>query len=1078
MLGINNQRGQRIMLFHLTPRSIFLLFTLLFSLTAGAGARAADELLIYVFSADAPAADAEVVIDQKPVGKTALDGSLLVDVSGDGTHTLSVVTDEGNVETRFSSAAGQLIDAIIEIDLDEVFLDIYSQAEGVADRQRAAEGTLKILVTSGGEPVSEESVYIAGLGTSLRTNASGEVSISLPRGRYRTQVAEQSANLRIVGGLMRMVELAINDSRETIEMALPQLEEVFVVASFDPTSLEVSERDTTNIVDTIGVELLARFADSDVAASVVRVPGISVQDDKYVFIRGLGGRYVSATLNNATMPSTNPTKRTVPLDLFPSNFVSQLDIKKTFLTSMPGESTGGNLVINTKTFPDEAIRGVNIQGGYTPGLTSETVFVDPLAGDFDGLGWDDGTRRADPALSVISEMLASGQAVDSQTGETFQLDDYTAGELRRAGALLLEDGFDPSFESAAPAAKMGVNFGDLFLLDRSELGVYAALNYSNEWSQRENGERYTYESQGEVADNFLYRQYSNTIQLNGFLSVGWNVGDSTFEWNTVASRVTDSQLERSVGQEGDEFQALIRQTIQWEERQYLSTQVAGSHFLTDSGSLLFEWQATLSQADRYAPDRREYDFTATSSATNPETLKAQYDFQSPNDQQTDLFNGFILEPGTIVRRYDELVDDNLDLSGKFVWDVFDSGVSFAQLTTGVQVISRARDADSATYGFNVNQVRDDLLRTSNLLVSDVVYSCDDAAASIECGAETARGISNNANTGLVFVDKTLASDSYDAELEYNSAYVMYDHTFDSSWQVIVGGRYETYKQITNTFSLQGEQGSVQSVIDEDSILPSVGVNWFVADTHQLRFALSQTVARPDFKEAANATFYDNEFNVRVRGNPFLEISNIINADLRWEWYLSEIDNLSVALFYKDMDKPIERVVQAASGTAGNTRTFQNSDSAALYGVELDGRFEFILGDGYDQTLFFAFNAAFIESEVSANNQEDRSLQGQPEYTANLIFGYDHVSAGHQLTVLLNQNGKSIADVGVSGQPDVFLEPRLDLNVVYRFGISDSLTLKAKLENLLDDEIEYTQGGQVFQVYNRGPSIQVGLDWQF
>ena len=118
------------------------------------------------------------------------------------------------------------------------------------------------------------------------------------------------------------------------------------------------------------------------------------------------------------------------------------------------------------------------------------------------------------------------------------------------------------------------------------------------------------------------------------------------------------------------------------------------------------------------------------------------------------------------------------------------------------------------------------------------------------------------------------------------------------------------------------------------------------------------------------------------------------------------------------------------------------------------------------------------SEVSAENQEDRSLQGQPEYTANLIFGYDHVSAGHQLTVLLNQNGKSIADVGVSGQPDVFLEPRLDLNVVYRFGISDSLTLKAKLENLLDDEIEYTQGGQTFQVYNRGPSIQVGLDWQF
>ena len=360
----------------------------------------------------------------------------------------------------------------------------------------------------------------------------------------------------------------------------------------------------------------------------------------------------------------------------------------------------------------------------------------------------------------------------------------------------------------------------------------------------------------------------------------------------------------------------------------------------------------------------------------------------------------------------------------------------------------------------------------------MVYTCDGGNNRPGCQPGGEGGISSSPNTGLVFVDKTLASDSYDAELEYNSAYLMYDHTFDSVWQVILGGRYETYEQTTDTFSLQGEQSAVQSVIDEDSFLPSLGINWFISDSHQLRFAVSQTVARPDFKEAANATFYDNEFNFRVRGNPFLEISDIINADLRWEWYISETNSLSVAVFYKDMDKPIERVVQAASGTAGNSRTFQNSDSAELYGVEIDGSFEFEIGDGYDQTFFVSFNAAFIESEVSAENQEDRALQGQPEYTANLIFGYDNISAGHQLTVLLNQNGKAIADVGVSGQPDVFLEPRLDLNVVYRYEISEALTLRAKLENLIDDEVEYTQGGQVFQIYNRGPTIQVGLDWQF
>ena len=1040
--------------------------------------RAADELFVHVFLAGEPVPAAQIVLDGAVVGQTSPDGSIFVDIDREGPHTLTIETADGCVKSRFTSGVGQLVDAVVQVDLNTVAIDVYSQAESVTDRKLATEGTVYIRAMQGDRPASEQPVYIAGPGMSLRTDSAGQAIVTLPRGRYRTQIAEQTAYVRVVGGLTRSVSLTIEEAGETMQLSAPEIEEVFVVASFDPASLEVNERDSANIIDTIGVELLTRFADSDVASAVVRVPGISVQDDKYIFIRGLGGRYVSATLNNATMPSTNPTKRTVPLDLFPSNFVAQLDIKKTFLTSMPGESTGGNLVINTKTFPDERVLGISIQSGYTTGLTGETVFADAIDGDFDMLGWDDGGRHEDPALSVISEFLSSGVAIDSKTGQSFQLDDATAGELRRAGAILIKDNFDPKFKTATPNTKLGINYGDLFLLDNSELGVYMAANYANNWSKRDEGERYSYESEGEVADNFLFARYSNVIEASGLFAIGWNVGDSTFEWNNVMSRVTESELERSVGQEGDEFQSLLRQTIQWEERQYISTQLSGSHYLSDLGTASLEWQITASQADRYAPDRREYDFTATASATDPEILKAEYDFQKPNDQQSDLFNGFILEPGTIIRRFDELVDDNIDGSAQISIDVFDAGASFAQLTAGLQIIYRERDAESVSYGFNVNQVRDDLLRTDNLLVSDVVYVCGDKPESHSCASGEQGGISNNPNTGLVFVDKTLASDSYDARLRYNSAFLMYDHTIDSTWQVIIGGRYETYEQTTNTFSLQGDQGPVQSVIDENSFLPSMGLNWIINDTHQLRLALSKTVARPDFKEAANATFYDNEFNVRVRGNPFLEISDIVNADLRWEWYPSDLNSLSVALFYKDMDKPIERVVQPASGTAGNSRTFQNAESAELYGIEVDGRFEFAIGGGYDRTIFLSFNAAWIESQVTAEGQPARSLQGQPEYTANLILGYDDIVGGHQLTMLLNQNGKSIADVGISGQPDVLLDPRLDLNIVYSFDMSDSLTFKAKLENLLDEKVQYTQGGQIFQTYSRGPTIQVGLDWQF
>jgi TonB-dependent receptor len=327
--------------------------------------------------------------------------------------------------------------------------------------------------------------------------------------------------------------------------------------------------------------------------------------------------------------------------------------------------------------------------------------------------------------------------------------------------------------------------------------------------------------------------------------------------------------------------------------------------------------------------------------------------------------------------------------------------------------------------------------------------------------------------------RTQVSHEYEAELDYNSVYAMNDHTIDSKYQVVFGARYEAYDQVTDTFDLT-TGNPVQGVVDEASFLPALGFNWFYSDTQQLRLAVSQTVARPDFKEASNAVFFDNEFNVRVRGNPNLQISDIVNADLRWEWYFgeNESDNLSAALFYKDMTDPIERVVQAASGTASNSRTFQNSETAELYGVEIEGRKEFLLTDDYNNTLFVSFNAAYIESEVTLLNGDRRPLQGQPEYTTNFVVGYDNIPGGHQLTLLFNYNGESIADVGILGRGNVLLEPRGELNLVYRWDLSETASLRARVENILDAEVEYTQDGDLFQFYEKGTTFQVGINWDF
>ena len=1049
-------------------------------------ATADDELLLYVFDGGNGVEGAEVVVDGTSVGTTRADGSLTADLS-DGAHVVAVAGPEGKTAVaRFTAGNGLLANVVANLEDASTRIQVFARTESAEDRRDAPTGTMIITVRKGANVAANQLVVFSGGVGAVNTNAQGQATKTLPRGMYTVSVGDVSGRVRVVAGVTRGAALRLpEDEGMTIDMA--SLEEVFVIASFDPGSFEVSERDTSNIVDTIGVEMLTRFGDSDVAASVVRVPGISVQDDKYVFIRGLGGRYITSTLNNATMPSTNPSKRTVPLDLFPSNFVSQLDIKKTFLPYMPGESTGGNLVINTKTFPDE--RGGSVSGsfGYVSGLSGKTVAVDSASGAFDVIGWDDGARKEDVLIKAISEIVSAGTFVDTK-GDTYALTPAIRGELLRTAGILLKDDWDPAFESATPNGSFGVNYGDLFYFSDSELGFYSAFNYSNDWSKRDNGIRRSYSASGNLADDQSYRSYTNNIELSGLLSLGFTSGNNTFEWNNLVSRSTESFFERVVGQEGDEFETIYQHTSQWEERQYLSSQIFGSHFLNEDGSLFGEWQFTASQARRYVPGRTDVRFRTAQTNTNAQVLRSDYDFGAANDAQIDLLKGFTFEAGNSSKRWDDLTDNNFDGSFDVTWDVFDGGASFAKIQFGAQAIFRERDAESATYGYFNDGRNPALERAPNVLVSDVIYLCGTGDDTVSCPATPAEngvtlppvgGIQNNARTGYVFAIRTAVSDEYSAELSYNSVYAMYDHTVDSTWQFIVGARYEMYDQTTDTFDLT-TGAPVQGIVDEPSLLPSLGINWFYSDTQQLRFAMSQTVARPDFKEASNAVYFDNEFNVRIRGNKDLTISDVLNLDLRWEWYFgdNEQDSLSVAAFYKEMTDPIERVVQPASGTAGNTRTFQNSDKADLYGMEVEGRKEFVLSDDYNRTLFVSFNMAYIESEVTAANQLTRALQGQPEYTANLVIGYDDLSAGQQLTLLYNQNGQSIADVGVLGAPDVYLEPRGELNLVYRYDISDYATLKARIENLLDEKVEYTQGSSVFQSYEKGTTFQLGFEWNF
>lgn len=1015
-------------------RSFLIGFSASCLLMLSISAMAFNELALKVYLDGQSASGITAIVDGKSEQTLDNNGMAIFDLNA-GAHSVQLLNGEKTLHSfRFDSAQGQLVDASVALAKDgdpRVSIESYFKTETAVQRSAAPTGSIEGTVRSNGFPAIDATVSLSGTTIETSTDELGQYTLEAPRGIYQVVVehpdlgSQSIDNYRIVTNVTKGSNFSINSFNQEIE-------EVVVMAKFNASAFQENERYATNVIDTMGIEQIARFGDTDVAAAIIRAPGITVQDDKFIFIRGLGGRYITTTLNGATLPSTNPNRRTVPLDLFPSNIVEQLDVRKTFVPSMPGESTGGNLVINTRSFPDERAGSLSLSMGYVTGLTGNDAYTDPNDGDYDWLGWDDGTKEENITVRTIRDALKF----------TDYYSDNAAQQLGRTAALLLKDNMNPDEDTALPNLDLGVNFGDIYSITNSdaEIGYFAAANYKNEWTQRHDGTARSYEGGGDVvSDDFSFEENTNTIKANGFLSVGLNIGDNTFKSNTMISRVTDERVRAWDGYDGDALERSIRWTIEYVERQFLSQQFTGQHLLGESDRVTIDWQATASQAKRDAPDRRDVRFDLSGG--------------------DDIYN---LQVPNLTRRYDDLTDDNYDLSTELEYLLGSTSYLESSIAFGGGWISRSRHSNSRTYGFFGDPtVVDD--SAPNLKVSDVINF---------------QSITGDASTGYNFQDKTLPSDSYEADMDLYSFFTEYDMLWQSTYQIIVGARYEDFQQDTETFSLQGEQDRVKSNIEEDTIMPSLGLNWFYMDDQQLRFAVTKTVSRPDFKETSNATFYDPEFDFRVRGNPNLKVADVTNYDIRWEKYFSDNETISIALFYKDMEDPIERVVLPASGTVSNSRTFQNAESAEIYGIEVDGRKDIPINKALTKSFFISLNGSWMESDVELLGSGSRDLQGVPDYTANLILGYDDIINGHELTLLFNQNGDTIVDVGVAGLDDIIEEPRLDVNITYKYMITDDLALKAKVKNLLDSAVKFTQGGKTFRSYEKGVELKVGIDWKF
>lgn len=986
----------------------------------------AGEAVFYVTEDGEAVRDLTVAVDgkKKLVGKS---GFVSFDVPA-GSHTVELsqfgeylgefdfdtANDEQNAEIQVEMIGGEALPEI----------NVFTPGQEAEVALGQISGYLESADTGG--PISGARVSVDGTEQGVVTDEDGFFSFELPRGEYNLLIADPNYGKRDVNGIRVMgnVNTGVN-----LNMSLEGdgvIEEVVAVGTYVPSTGAAQERDSSAVLDSIGSEQFSRFGDSDAASALKRVAGVTISNGKYVVVRGLNERHSTITLNGATLPSPDPARRVVPLDIFPSTIIDGIAVQKNFTPDVYADSTGGVIKLTTKKFPEE------FEGKFSASLT----YVDDLTGEdrqvqesepFDALGfgaeWD---RRLPKYIDDIEGSLNDGTASDLES---------------QAALRLLPDNLETKEKRVLPNGSLELSLGDtIYDGDSLTLGYTTSLRYENSWS-RQDRKRNTYRSTGSEIiqdDSFEDERTINDITLGWGASLGLISGDNEYSSNTLVLRQTQNDTTVTTGVGGDQDRELNRYRLLWIEREFLMQQFTGKHYFDNFFETELNWQASVSQAKLDQPDEREYSFERNAESSDP----------------------FLLFLSTTGRTYNELTDDNTDFNIDLSSLLYTSDSMDLSLKYGVGYFSREREAEGTRLTY----------RTGSRTAADYPNNFNPD--------EILEGLADSGELSLS--SNSTPADDYDAEWNMLTYYLTSAINWFDIANVEFGLRVEDSDLSVDTFtqtSTTANPEPVSSELDESDVFPAVSSTFFINEDMQLRAAYYETKNRPDFRELANAQFTEVETGDLFRGNPDLETSDIDNIDLRFEYYFSDSENVTLAYFMKDFDNPIERTLLQG----GSVYSYANGEEGELSGFEIDFRKEFEMAGG-DLNSFVSGNLAFIDSdvEISVEGEAPRSqrMQGQPDELANLQLGLDDFENGTEYTLVVNYQGDSIDSVGSGDLPNIIKEPRSEINLSVKQEIFESSKVSFSLDNITDEKVELTQGGRNFRSYKEGVEFSLGFSTEF
>jgi outer membrane receptor protein involved in Fe transport len=844
--------------------------------------------------------------------------------------------------------------------------------------------------------------------------------------------------------------------QESPEVSIPGGEEDIVVrgrAYTDPS------RNTSQVLTVLSTADIARTGEGDIAGALGRTTGLSVVGNGFVYVRGLGDRYSLALLNGSPLPSPEPLKRVVPLDIFPTSIIASSLVQKTYSANFPGEFGGGVINLTTKSIPEEPFFTIGAGIGYDTYTTGQLGYT-YFGSDSDWTGFDNGNRDRPPALQAY---IRSGNRISQGNVNTQEI----ASQLVNSdNAVVFRNNEIPVNWSAS------ISGGNVWELGSDlTLGVVANFAYSNKWRTRDTIQQ-TPASQdlSTLGSDFRQVATDNRIVANALVGYGLEWGENKLRWTNVYIRDTLKQARLSRGSRPQSFgeTEFLNQDTAWFERQLVSTQLVGE--LKPMDGLSVDLRGGFANSQREAPNELSFTYARSN---------------RPGDPLADIFinnlnNG---NPGGANITFSDLSED--------LW------------SAGIDVTYRFTDEIRATVGYAFSDTQRRTERRDFLIVAP--GGLPGAVGALWPDLLVSRNIINGFNIGLI---EDESNPVFDATLRNHAAYAQTTIQLTPEVSLNAGVRYETAKQAVAPVQVYNTPVASLAAtnLDRDYFLPAATLTYQINDDMQVRLNASKTIARPQFRELIFQPYYDPESNRQFRGNPLLVDSQLLNFEGRYEWYFAREQRLSVSGFFKKITKPIETFVSIDQDSV--VSSFANAPSAILWGGEFELTKHFNLDDSASpffqrRRIVLIGNYTYTQSELrvgandparvfnqSANRATDyfrdgAPLTGQSDHIVNFEIGLEDREALSQQTLLISYASDRVTNRGANGQPDIFERPGFRLDFVARQGITLAgieSELKFEARNLLGQEYrEFQQSGDNIVFYNRydqGQTFSLGWSMTF